>query len=180
MRYYRLKQDLEALEVFIKSKSHFEGEESLKRGLPMPSNLQPPFLFNIEMDEDEAILPSFDTAGPIFHRQLVEALQKTGVDNLEIFPALVNNSQTGEVIEDYVAVNIVGLVSSADMEKSDSEPLADVHFFFDLAIDPEKTKGLLMFRLAEQPMDIIVHEKVAKSIQEGNFTGIILEPVSEK
>jgi hypothetical protein len=37
--------------------------------------------------------------------------------------------------------------------------------FDSLAIDSEKTKGALMFRLAENIVEIIVHEQVVKAVQ---------------
>jgi hypothetical protein len=180
INYYRLLQDLDSLNVYIKKQSHYGGNESLKRGLIMPDDIDTTFHYTIEIEEDVDVpaLPSYDSAGPIFDKGLIKTLERTGVDNLEIFPAIINNLKTGESIESYYAVNVVGLVSCADMDQSEAEPIADVHYFLDLKIDPDKTKGLLMFRLAEQPTDIIIHEKVAKAIREGSFSGIVLELIS--
>ena len=179
MNYYRMLQDLDELDVLIEKESHFGGEESLKRGIIAPKDIDPTFIYSMEVDEDveDLILPSYDSEGPIFDKELVNTLKAVGVDNLEIFKAIITNSHTGEVIENYNAVNIVGLISCADMGKSNAEPIADVHYFFDLKINPEKTMGLLMFRLAEQPIDIIVHERVAEAIRKGSFYGIVLHPV---
>ena len=92
--------------------------------------------------------------------------------------AVLTNPVTGETFENYLAVNVVGLVSCADLAKSDARPLAHVQYFLKLEIDPGKPRDALMFRLAESPMEIIVYEKVAKAIKKGRFTGIVLEPVS--
>jgi hypothetical protein len=97
---------------------------------------------------------------------------------LQVFPAVITNPETGATLEHYLAVNVVGTIAAADMTKSDARPLADVHYFLKLEIDPGKPRDALMFRLAESPMEIIVHDKVAKAIQDGGFTGVVLVPVS--
>lgn len=111
-------------------------------------------------------------------RGLVEALQGTGVDNLQVFPAVLTDGATGEVREDYCVVNIVGKVAAADMRQSQGISLGGGQVFTTLTIDPKRAKDLLMFRLAESLVDVIVHEKVAKAIAAGQFRAVLLTPVT--
>jgi hypothetical protein len=111
-------------------------------------------------------------------RRLVDVLQGCGVDNLQIFPAVISREETGETISHYCVVNVLGLVAAADMGKSKARPLANVKFFEKLAVDPTRARGLLMFRLAESLTDIIVADNVARAIKAGEFTDVTLEPVS--
>lgn len=183
-KYYRLDTDLANLKVYVSRASHRNRKYALDSGQPLSVDPDPPFLFDVE-GEDEIVpgqpirIPAYASAGPIFDRKLIEVIQSAGVDNLELFPAVLRIEATGEEIRDsHLAVNILGLVSCADMDESEAEPIAGSHFFLKLKIDPEKTGDMLMFRVAEQPLEIIVHEKVAHAIQEGNFFCIVLEEVS--
>lgn len=47
-------------------------------------------------------------------------LNAAGVNNFQLFPAVVVNSTTGESRDDYYAFNILGLLQAADMDASDS------------------------------------------------------------
>lgn len=103
-------------------------------------------------------------AYPLFRVDLINALKECGVDNLQVFDVKVLDPETGDYLENYRAVNIVGLMAVADMEQSDATvhhnpPLLDVEFD-NLVIDESKAKGILMFRLAEASGTIMVHENV--------------------
>ena len=180
--YLRLIQDPDQLAVFITQCSH--EWEPLDLGEAMPADTKPPFMYEMEVDEHETadardqLRPDFDSAGPIFSEKFLQLLTGAGANNLEVFPAIVTDNETGEEIHDYSAVNIVGLVPLADMAKSDAVPLVGRHYFVDLKTDPEKESELLIFRLAEQPADILIHEKLAALIQSSELVGISLEPTS--
>lgn len=110
---------------------------------------------------------------------LVDALRKVGVDNLQTFPVYIEDAFTGEPLNrEYLLVNVIGLISCACLDASDHSPIGDTFYFHKLSIDENKAKGLLMFRLAESPFEIIVEEKVAQVINSGEFTGITAEPLS--
>lgn len=184
-KYFRLDTDLENLKVYISKASHRNRKYALSRGRALSVDPDPPFLFDVECEDEiepgkSIDIPAYDSAGPIFDRRLVDVIRGAGVDNLEVFPAVLQVEATGDEIRDsHLAVNIVGLVSCADMDESEAEPIAGSHYFLKLKIDPQQARDLLMFRVAEQPLEIVVHEKVAQAIKDGNFHGIVLEQVSE-
>lgn len=79
----------------------------------------------------------------------------------------------GKIITNYKAVNILGLVSAADMQKSiatvhDGIPLIDVDFD-ELVIDEQKTKGIKLFRLAESTNAILIHESLRDALIDKGF-----------
>jgi hypothetical protein len=144
------------------------------------NSLTLPWPLTVEVDPEEGLeMSDYYPGAKIMSKRLVETLRSTGVDNLQTFEAEIKNSETGEMIDDFVVVNVVGMVSCADEDASDASPLADVSFFHTLVIEPSRAKSFLMFRLSESRMDVIVHESVAKAIQLGNFTDVILEPLGE-
>ncbi|PXY40386.1 hypothetical protein DMB65_12285 [Flavobacterium cheongpyeongense] len=108
-----------------------------------------------------------------FRDDLIAALEAVGVDNLHKYPVSITDPDDGKVYNNYKAVNIIGVVSAADMKKSkfelgDSTPLMDVPFD-DLILKENDMKGLLMFRLAESLISILVHERVKNHLLEKGF-----------
>jgi len=137
-----------------------------------------PYEYALELDPDEA--PSFIDfydAKKLMSKRLFECLRAAGVDNLQTFPAIITEERTGKRIEDFVKFNVVGSVSCVDEARSRGRALADVKVFEKLVIDPARTRGLKLFRLAESRMDIIVSQDVFDAIGAGGFTGIEFQPV---
>src|SRR2546421_548577 len=94
-----------------------------------------------------------DAAYPLMRDDLIEALRVVGVDNLQLFGAVIVDPQTGIQHANYKAFNIIGLVKAADMAKSvraatSDSKLLDVDFD-SLAIDENKASPFRLFRLAE-------------------------------
>jgi uncharacterized protein DUF1629 len=154
---------------------------TLMRGsLEDEDSLTLPWPFTVIVDEEEGLeMSDFYPDNNLMSKRLVATLQSVGVDNLQTFPAEIRNSATGENIHDFVAVNIVGLVSCADVGASTSSPLADVRYFHRLVIDPKRADGLHVFRLAESRMDVIVDDAIAEAIRTGTFTDVVLESLQE-
>ena len=101
---------------------------------------------------------------PIMREDLIAALQAAGVNNLQLFDAVVRDPGTGKEYTNYKAFNIVGVVAAADMDASElmqtsSSTMIDVDFD-SLVIDEEKAKPFKLFRLAESVNAIIVSNNV--------------------
>ncbi len=93
---------------------------------------------------------------PLFSRELVDALQEAGADNLQLF-AVTPVEKNGAVIHrEYCAVNIIGCVRCADLDKSDYS-------------DEEKANGQYIFRLAESVGSIVVHERIKIALDKKQF-----------
>ena len=59
-----------------------------------------------------------DTAYPIMRADLVEALEACGVDNLQLFDAVLIDPASGAEYRNYKAFNIVGALSAVDRANS--------------------------------------------------------------
>ena len=152
---------------------------------PEDQQIELPFRFNMKVRQNPDAtrqnprLRSYNPADELMHKDLLRAIQAAGVDNLQVFPAILSEKESDILIEDYVVINVVGLVSCAAVDASDSIPFADGLYFNKLVIDPAKTNGLLMFRLAESKMDVLIHESVAKILMKGNFPYLVLTPLEQ-
>jgi hypothetical protein len=120
---------------------------------------------------------------PLFSNRLLAALVSLGVDNLDTYDARIRDPRDGQVYNNYKAVNIVGLISCANMEKSDfdkSHPARQIAVPFNkLVIDEAKTGGSLLFRLGESAATILVHEKVKEALEPQNFSMLVFIPIDQ-
>jgi hypothetical protein len=125
----------------------------------------------LEMDNTEALLIT---------KKLLGALREAGVDNLDAYDAVIRHEGAGTVTTDYVAVNVIGLVSAADLGASNivggmKGGLIDVDFE-GVVIDEGRARGALMFRLAENTSAIIVHERVRDHLLDRGFDMLAFIP----
>ncbi len=115
--------------------------------------------------DDAQFMPAFLPAKPpLFRDDLIEALRDFGVTNFDTYSVELIDPDNDRAYTNYKAINIIGLVAAADMDKSDATvydniPLIDVDFD-NLVIDESKTHGILMFRLAESSNAVLIHERL--------------------
>jgi hypothetical protein len=154
--------------------------------ITVPDNLQ--YTLKVRKpwyDDDELITPPsnpqvlYDSkALPVMRTDMLETLQASGVDNLETFPTRLIDEVNNITYDNYVTFNIIGLVAAADLEKSELMPhspgatMLDTDFH-SLVIDESKTKGLLLFRLAENCSAIMVHHSIKEAIEAKGIPGIV-------
>jgi hypothetical protein len=110
---------------------------------------------------------------PLFSDKLIEALRRGGVDNIDTYNAVIVDPDNGARITTHKAVNVIGAISAADLEQSEAVThggggMIDTDFNR-LVIDESKTKGALMFRLAEATRAILVHEQVRDHLLKEGF-----------
>lgn len=128
-----------------------------------------PIRARVVTDRQTMLAELWDTPLPVMTKRLHETLVAAGVTNLDVYPVILTDSRSGEEITDYVAFNIVGAIAAADMQATRFAPgstermiSADID---SLTIDPAKTRGALLFRLAEAVNAIVVHEKVKAAVE---------------
>ena len=129
---------------------------------------------NLKRSKGTAPLPTFlSQPTPLMSKDMLDTLYNAGINNLDAYPAELYYPDGSPAGGEYYIINVVGLVAAADLEKSVYDPEQSENLismgFDSLAIDPEKSKGFLMFRLAESITEIIVHEKVVKAVQEAQI-----------
>ena len=85
-----------------------------------------------------------------------------GVDNLDLYRAIVRDPVTGQEWRDYWAFNVLGLVAAAVETPA-------------LGIDESRTMGLFLFRLVEAPSLIVVDERVVDAVLRRAIPGVVFD-----
>lgn len=193
--FYRMKSNLLSATTGLQDVSH--AGVYLTTGSALPSDTPTPFRFTVEVDEpaEEELAPKplreqdirsvMDVYYPnasVMHYDLVETLREAGVDNLQVFPAEITpdaemelESEPGIRIPGYLVANVLGMVSCANLDKSEFDMLGSSYVFHRLVLEESRTGNHLLFRLTEYPPDIIVQEQVASRILAKQFRGLQLE-----
>ena len=145
-------------------------------GQPIAYPVPQPLAYELDPDYEGELKPFYREAAPIMRRDLLDALAAAGIDNLQLFDAVVTDPKTGQTYTDYKAVNVIGAVSAADMAQSKRMGTGDstmVDVDFDqLVIDEARPRGTLLFRLAESVGAIVVHDRVKSVIEARGIPGM--------
>jgi hypothetical protein len=144
---------------------------SWMRGLTIETPLPTPI--EVEMDGDGIMMPMFKRGILLFRDDLIQAMESAGVDNMDYYDTVLIDPVANVRYDNYKAVNIIGLVAAADLQKSkytapSGVPMIDTNFD-SVVIDEEKAMGLLMFRMAECVSAIVIHEKVKDYIEQAGI-----------
>jgi len=141
---------------------------SFLTGKIIEESLAEPLEFFVDNPLDIPLADFTELVIPVMSNKLVTLLKNAGIDNLQIFRALLHNPDTGQNWTNYQAVNIIGTIACADMEQSkyiDAGGAGIILVHFEkLVVNCKKTHGALLFRLAESPDKILIHEKVMGEI----------------
>ncbi len=142
----------------------------------------PPAALEITVEPgEEGLLPELtDVPIPMMTRRLADCLTAAGVTNIDFYPVTVTEVESGDSHEDLVAFNLLGLIEAADFSKAVASapdgPLLSVDFD-GLGIDPTKTGGLDMFRLAESVNGIVVSKRLKDGILKAGIKTLeFMEP----
>lgn len=158
-----------------------EGVSSWMSGVPISVHVEEPLEFGLDPNEPGPLKEMYNGDQLVMSAALVTALAGAGVDNLQVFRAVLVDPMTGKRHHDYRAVNVIGCVSAADLGKSrwtapPGPPIIDVDFD-SLAIDETKAGGFLLFRLAECISAIVVHSRVRQYLLAAGFSSLtFLDP----
>ena len=158
-------------------------KEGARYTMPVPNPLEIALKpLNPDASDHGSEMPEyFKGKIPLFRLDLIAALNKAGIDNLDLYNVLLSDPDDGRRYTNYKAVNIIGTIAAADMANSEATvhangPLIDVDFD-SLAVDEQKTRGALIFRLAESTNAILVHEKLKNHLQSMGFNKLeFLDP----
>ena len=158
-----------------------EGVESWMSGAFIAEPVQEPLELVLDPDQPGPLKEMYNLEMLIMSERLVTSLQNAGVDNLQVFRAVLVDPTNQNRREDYRVVNIVGRVAAADLENSlwtspSGRPIVDVDFD-SLTIDERRAGGLLLFRLAECVSAVIVHARVREALLAAGFLSLtFLDP----
>ncbi|MCB9061642.1 MAG: hypothetical protein H6622_08980 [Halobacteriovoraceae bacterium] len=197
MNYYRVISPDKGENIMMKRSSHRRIHTTSGQYID-PKELQLPFEIEMHVGEDygyDQYDPFFEGEIPVltleerlndyYHLpsimtlELFKALKSAGANNLQAFPTKIINAKNDEILEkDYLFINIVGVLSCADLSASKKAAIGDSFYIHDLIIDKSKQINLPIFRLKESHFEIIVNETVSQAIREGNFSGIDIEKIN--
>jgi len=132
-----------------------------------------PVQVSLNPTHSDQMLTYYDVDAILMTRRMLEALRAVGVDNLDAYNAIVRHPGTGFETRDYVAVNLLGLVSAADLSRSrvvggSSDHKLDTGFE-GFTVDAARARGMLMFRLAENTSAILVRRTVREHLKREGF-----------
>ena len=186
MKYYRLDSDQTRQNTFIRANSH--AHVLITNGERIPEDIPTPFEFIMEIEEleqeeetEEVVyetpnLVAYVRNCSLMDKRMVKTLKSAGVETVQTFPAIVRHPETNFEFHNYEVVNILNLASGANRQASDTHPLGPSNYFHKLVIDESKVNyDLLLFRLAEYSFEVIIQERVARALVEGNFNGLLIE-----
>ncbi len=143
-------------------------------GVRMEAKLPNPLVFEVDYPSREQVPHFVGETIPVFSDALVRTFRAAGVENFQLFPAVLRNPQTGAQWDGYWVFHVIGLIAAADLEKSESETAAGagkpgtavpLATFQVLVLDAQKTRNVAMFRLAESPGTLLVHDRVLSHIK---------------
>jgi hypothetical protein len=113
---------------------------------------------------------------------LAQVVLGTGVDNLDLYEAVIVDEGGKVLHEGHKVFNLLGTISAADLQRTVFLPgesrLIDASFER-LELDPDKTREALMFRLAQNVSVVVVHERVARAIEAAKFEGVRLTDLGD-
>ena len=144
-----------------------------------------PFHFEIEEDDHGTMLPMLDSSPLLITEELLQALREAGVDNMDIYDTEIYDEVEDKIYTNYKAVNIIGMVSATDASQSKIRKVGDqqsgilINWVDELVLDESRTRGLLMFRLAEKPSFIFVHDSVKNHLLKRGFDQLSFIPPEE-
>lgn len=165
--YYILKNNiLSNFNSTLKEPNNLPREVNFISGSKINENLDTPLEFTTNAKASDAMVDFSRGNVTLMSKKFVQLLHNAGVDNLQVFPAIVKSEEDGTVWDNYFAVNVLGIISCANLSKSTYSEIMHGHYSFDeLAIDTEKTKNALLFRLQEHSPTIIIHQSVGRYIK---------------
>jgi hypothetical protein len=135
-----------------------------------------PLVYGLDPDYPGELLAMYKSAAPLMRADLLAALSDAGVDNLQLFDAVLRDPLKGTEHKDYKAVNVVGVVAAADLGASQMMGTSDSTLidadFHRLAFREDVPTDLLLFRLAESVNAIVVHDRVKRRIESAGIPGM--------
>ena len=153
------------------------GIESWFGGHRFSTEPETPVVLEILEGYESRPLKEFFPSEMLMRDELVETIRSAGVDNLDVYDAVIRNRKHGRDHTGYKAVNVIGVLAAADGEGTEyfaenPSRLVDADIM-SLQIDGLKTGGALMFRLAETVTGLVVHEKVKRAVEAAGFPNMV-------
>ncbi|HWV15067.1 MAG TPA: DUF1629 domain-containing protein [Cellvibrio sp.] len=149
-----------------------------------------PLICELDDEDSTGVFPTFFMSPSLIGtRQFYRDLVEIGIDNIEMHPVIIKDEENGKTIEDYLLLNIIGRVSCAVMDQSDTERLNDaaaegdpcdsMNFINELVIDAARVGSRDLFLLHEDTSYILVSERVFQHLIKKGYTDIFFEEIRQ-
>ena len=127
----------------------------------------------IEDDKGDAVLPPlFVVPALVLRKDVAQALQECGVDNIDYYPAVLHDRRRKKHWNDYMVGNVLGLMDVIDMRRSVLDPGSppEVAMIFEtMVIDEKKCRGQKLFRLMHRQNLVVISQEVADHLRSKSF-----------
>ena len=142
---------------------------SFIKGVSITEPLPEPLIFEVDYPKRDDIPHFLGDTISLFSDHLVKTLRSGGVDNFQVFPAVLRNPSRGLEWTNFWAFNAVGLIEAAALDRSGYDTImgadsdgVDIPLlgFTKLVLSKAKVREALMFRLAESPSTLLIHDKI--------------------
>ena len=170
--YYRLEPGIHEL-YGIADYPQLPDAVSFLTGRAISTPLPAPLVFAVNHPQGETPKHLLGMQVPVVSDLLLQTMAAAGVDNFQTFPAVLRSADTGAQWTGYHAFNAIGLIDAADMQGSKYEQIMpgndEVPALLDfetLVIDGSRTRDLLLFRLAQNPGAMLVHQRVRNGLRQ--------------
>lgn len=149
-------------------------------GQPLSADIGQPLLYEVEEGDEGEMGAFIDTAAPLMSKDLVACLRDNGVDNLDVYEAVIREVATGHEHSGYWAVNVLGVVDAADPARTAEISLEGLGTWIDrIVVDESAARQLLLFRMRQSPSRLVLHRKVKQAIENRRLPLLMFTPVNE-
>jgi hypothetical protein len=163
--------------IYLSSHERF----ALRSGHPLGTKFKGPVIFTLDEELRHGELPTFFTTPAwVVRRQVYQDLRNLGLDNFQVYDARIEDPIDGRVIEDYVYLNVVGLVSCADMAKSQHASIGPgMVMINELVLDKRRVPSLDLFLLAEDTDKTLVSQRVHDYFRNKGYPDVFLQELPQ-
>jgi hypothetical protein len=148
-------------------------------GRKFPPEFETPVTFDLDIDSEGRRLPTLFTV-PVFvaRRNFADTLRSAGVDNIDTYPAVITDPETGRQLTEYEVINILGTVACTDLGASATIELGEGLRMIDRPVlRGDAVPEAHIFRLAEDTLQIIVDDAVRDRVLAVGFEDVYFEPL---
>jgi hypothetical protein len=166
--YYRIIGSIDAQYGIVDGVDVLDDRISFLAGRLIIEALPSPMRFNVNHPLGTTPAHFLRHTIPVVSKLFLETLTAAGADNMQVFPAILENPTTGQTWSDFFAFNVVGLVDAIDPAGSlstevmpgDSGGVPPLRDFQKVVLSAAKARDLPMFRLLQNPIDIFVAARI--------------------
>lgn len=154
-------------DIYIREPKDLPVELDFMGGQVINISIDTPMVFTTNAKAGDNLRAFHKSSFTIMSKAFLSLVQEAGVDNLQVFPIIIQSTEDGTIWSDYFGVNILGVIKCADLSRSTYDEIMPGHYCFDeLAIDANLIKDQLLFRLQEHLPTIIMHRSVGRYIKD--------------